>query len=99
MTGTGWVTAAAAVGRRGALWLTAIRQVRHLARRGWWRHPPFLPLPDRGWLRFRALTQYGDARHPPEGDDVVEWLAWVRDADACRARAARNRSYRPAGGR
>lgn len=99
MNGMGWVAAAAAVGRRPALWPTAARQVRRLARRGWWRRPPFLPLPDRGWVRFRALTQYGAARQAPMGDDVVGWLVWVRDADTQRVRTTRNRSHGPADGR
>lgn len=99
MHGTGWLAATVAVGRRPALWLTAARQVRRLARRGWWRRLPFLPLPDRGWLRFRALTQYGDPRHAPDGDDVVAWLVWVRDADAGRVRTSRNRIHDPVGGR
>ncbi len=99
MEGRGWVAAAAAVGCRPALWPTAARQVRRLARRGWWRRPPFLPLPDRGWLRFRALTQYGDPRHAPNGEDLVGWLVWVRDADTRRGRATRNRIHARAVGR
>ena len=29
-----------------SLWATAVRQVKLLAPTGWWRRPPFLPVPD-----------------------------------------------------
>ena len=69
---------AAAVMVRPRLWATALRQVHRLAPRGWWRRPPFLPIPDRGYSAFRKVTQYGDADHPPEVDDVLVWLEWCR---------------------
>jgi hypothetical protein len=47
-----------------------------LARTGWWRHRPFLPLPGGDYLAFRLLTQYGDEHHPPTPSDVVDYLAW-----------------------
>jgi hypothetical protein len=71
------VTGLAVLARPG-LWLTALRQVRRLARPGWWRRPPFLPLPDREYLAFRLVTQYGDAGHRPIAADVVSYLAWCR---------------------
>lgn len=73
-----WPAVAAAVGRRPRLWPTAARQARRLAPARWWRRPPFLPLPDRAWLRFRAETQYGDPDRVPDPDDVVTWLHWAR---------------------
>lgn len=74
----------AAVARRPALWPAAARQARRLARRRWWRRPPFLPVPDRAWVRFRAETQYGDPDRPPDPADVLTWLDWTRRADAAR---------------
>jgi hypothetical protein len=74
-----WRGVVGAIARRPRLWPTAARQARRLAPRRWWTRPPFLPLPDRGWLRFRAETQYGDPDHPPEPDDVVTWLRWARN--------------------
>ena len=60
------------------LWPTAIGQALRLAPAGWWRRPPFLPLPDAGYLAFRLETQYGrDAE--PSADDVVSYLRWCRD--------------------
>jgi hypothetical protein len=73
-----WASAAAAVAARPRLWPTAVAQVRRLAPQRWWSRRPFLPVPDRAWLRFRMETQYGDPAHRPEPDDVVAWLEWAR---------------------
>lgn len=70
--------AAAAVAARPALWVTAVVQLLRLARPGWWRRPPFLPSPDREYLRFRLVTMYGDPEHAPEPADVVTYLDWCR---------------------
>jgi hypothetical protein len=35
-------------------------------------------LPDKRYMRFRMETQYGDAMHRPEGNDVVTYLSWCR---------------------
>lgn len=67
-----------AVAAHPSLWLVGVRQVMVLARPGWWRQPPFLPLPDRAYLRFRLQTAYGDAGHDPDPDDVVTYLRWCR---------------------
>lgn len=71
-------TVCMAVLRHPALWPTAVRQLRRTARRGWWRRPPFLPLPSADYVRFRLLTQYGDTAAPTH-DDVVSYLRWCRD--------------------
>jgi hypothetical protein len=72
-----------AVGRRPALWPTALRQIGVLAAPGWWRRAPFLPLPSPEYLRFRLQTAYGGAGppgpHPIEPDDLVGYLVWCRD--------------------
>lgn len=72
-----WTGIALAVARRPSLWGVAAAQVFRLARRGWWRRPPFLPVPDREYLRFRLETQYGSDREPTPGD-VVTYLHWCR---------------------
>ncbi len=66
MTAT-WYAVAVAVLRNPALWPTAARQLRRTARRGWWWRPPFLPLPSADYVRFRLLTQYGDAADSDAG--------------------------------
>lgn len=75
---TAWAATAAAIAARPRLWSTAARQVARLARTGWWRRPPFLPVPDPAWLAFRLETQYGEPAHPPVPADVVAWLRWSR---------------------
>lgn len=42
---------------------------------------PFLPLPDRGYLRFRVETQYG-ADGTPDPRDVVTYLEWCRNMES-----------------
>ena len=72
-----WSQAAKAVLMRPSLWGVAIVQALRLAAPGWWRRPPFLPLPDPEYLRFRLETQYG-SDHEPEPADVVTYLHWCR---------------------
>ncbi len=68
----------AALARHPSLWATALRQARRTVAPGWWRRPPFLPVASGDYLRFRLLTQYGDAEHPPHVDDVLNYLRWCR---------------------
>ena len=63
---------------RPSLWLTALRQATRLAPRRWWARPPFLPLPDPDYLRFRFETQYGSGGRP-DPHDLVTYLEWCRD--------------------
>jgi hypothetical protein len=73
-----WLPAVRAVLRRPALWPTAARvYVAHVPDR-WWVRRPFVPVPDRAWLRFRLQTQYGDAEAVPAPADLVTWLEWSR---------------------
>ena len=64
--------------RRPGLWPTALAQARRTVRPGWWREPPFLPLPDPAYLRFRMETAYGPDGEP-EAADVVAYLQWCRE--------------------
>jgi hypothetical protein len=74
-----WLRVVVAVVGRPMLWPTALRQVRRLARPGWWSQPPFLPLPDVDYARFRLVTQYGgDGDHAPVPVDVLNYLSWCR---------------------
>jgi hypothetical protein len=76
-----WARAAVAVLRRPRLWPTAVAQAVRLARPGWWRRPPFLPLPDPDYVRFRLQTAYGP-NGMPAGDDLVAYLNWCREFKA-----------------
>ena len=68
----------AAVAARPWLWPAALRQATRLAPSGWWRHRPFLPVPDPAYLAFRLQTMYGDPGHQPVAADVVAYLRWCR---------------------
>jgi len=67
-----------AVAIRPWLWATAVRQVLVMARPGWWRQWPPVPLPDSRYLELRLQTAYGDAAAPLAADDVVGYLGWCR---------------------
>lgn len=47
-------------------------------RRNWWSRPPFLPLPDREYLRWRMYTAYADEAAVPPAADVVRFAQWRR---------------------
>jgi hypothetical protein len=62
------------------LWWASVGAVRRMARRGWWRRPPFLPMPGAAYWRFRLVTANGgdgetDALAP---SDVISYLRWCR---------------------
>jgi hypothetical protein len=46
-------------------------------RRQWFRRAPFLPLPDRDYLRWRMLTAYGDPDTIPGADEVARYARWA----------------------
>jgi hypothetical protein len=71
--------AVAAVARHPSLWAIGVRQAVVLARPGWWRRPPFLPLPAPDYLRFRLETAYGGlGDRPIEPADLIAYLRWCR---------------------
>lgn len=72
-----WARAAALLLVHPELWPTAAAQGVKLARPGWWRSRPFLPLPASGYLRFRFETAYGPGGRP-EPRDLVDYLRWCR---------------------
>ncbi len=69
-----------------SLWPSAATLLAGLVPSGWWRRPPFLPLPDRRWLAFRMETAYGDPAAVPPGGDLVAYLVWQRAERARRQR-------------
>lgn len=48
-------------------------------RRHWWRQGPFLPVPDRTYLRWRMYTAYGDEAAVPPLEDVIRFARWRRE--------------------
>ncbi len=51
-------------------------------RRGWYRRPPFLPLPDPVYLRWRMYTAYADESAVPPVEDVERFARWRRETMA-----------------
>ena len=89
-----WLRAFFAVVVRPRLWWTALRQATRMARPGWWRRTPYLPVPPPDYIRFRLETAYGDGAAAPAPRDLVAYLDWC--GDATRSAAA---SYSPTGSR
>lgn len=56
----------------------AIGAAAALAPRKWWTKPPYLPLPDAEFIRFRQATANGDPDTPLDVKDFIEWLEWRR---------------------
>lgn len=59
--------------------LDLLRTAWAFRRRNWWRAAPFLPLPDRAYLRWRMYTAYGAEDAVPPADDVVRFARWRRE--------------------
>jgi hypothetical protein len=57
------------------LWKTAWA----FRRRRWWTQAPFLPLPDRDYLRWRMYTAYADEAAVPPAADVIRFARWRRE--------------------
>jgi hypothetical protein len=59
------------------LWPAAVAEMARMARPGWWRRWPPLPVPDEKLWRFRMETAYGGSGEAvPEGADVVSFVSW-----------------------
>lgn len=78
-----WTRLALALAGRAAINPRVTRDLVSLAwamrRRGWYRRPPFLPVPPREYLRWRMYTAYGDEDAVPPVNDVLRFARWRRD--------------------
>jgi len=65
-----------------SVWWAGISSLLRLARRGWWRRPPFLPVPGEAYWDFRLVTAFGGTGQDAvlKGEDVVAYLQWCRRA-------------------
>ena len=45
--------------------------------RGWFRRPPFLPLPPADYMRWRMHTAYGDEQHMPSVRELEAYVRWA----------------------
>jgi hypothetical protein len=77
-----WVTLTSQLLWRGLvnprLGLDLVRTVWAFRRRRWWSRAPFLPLPDREYLRWRMYTAYADEDAVPPPEDVIRFARWRR---------------------
>jgi hypothetical protein len=61
------------------LGLDLLRTAWAFRRRAWWTRPPYLPLPDRTYLRWRMYTAYADEAAVPPVGDVIRFARWRRE--------------------
>ena len=66
--------------RHPALAFDLLRVAWRFRARGWYRRPPFLPLPDRNYVAWRMHTAYGDHHATPPAEDVERYARWTRNA-------------------
>jgi hypothetical protein len=71
------LTLAARAAVRPALAADLLRVSWRFRAREWWRHAPFLPLPDREYVRWRMHTAYGDHDAVPPAEDVIRYARWA----------------------
>lgn len=78
-----WIALTATLLLRGVvnprLALDLLKAAWAFRRRHWWRRPPFLPLPDPEYLRWRMYTAYADEAAVPPVDDVIRFARWRRE--------------------
>lgn len=84
MQQTGWLRLSLALTARGIINPRTAAALLGVAwrfrRRGWLTRFPFLPIPDRKYVRWRMLTAYGDEDAVPPAADIVRYARWaVRD--------------------
>ena len=61
---------------RPRLGVALVRVAWRFRRREWYKRFPFLPLPDRTYLRWRMHTAYGDHDAVPPASDVERYALW-----------------------
>jgi hypothetical protein len=45
---------------------------------GWYRRPPFLPLPPADYMAWRLETAFGDRSAVPSDGELSRYLRWTR---------------------
>jgi len=54
-----------------------IRSAWRFRARGWYRRPPFLPLPPPEYVDWRLHTAYGEVERAPSPDELERYLRWA----------------------
>ncbi|HEY0242132.1 MAG TPA: hypothetical protein VGC52_05665 [Gemmatimonadaceae bacterium] len=62
---------------RPSLAIDLIRVAWRFRSRGWYTRFPFLPIPDRTYVRWRMYTAYGDYDAIPPAEDVERYARWA----------------------
>lgn len=62
--------------RKPKLGVALARVAWRFRRRGWHKRFPFLPVPDRTYLKWRMHTAYGDHDAVPPARDVERYALW-----------------------
>jgi hypothetical protein len=78
-----WLSLAGRLAWRGLvnprLGLDLLKTAWAFRKREWWKRPPFLPLPDQPYLRWRMYTAYADEDAVPPLEDVIRFARWRRE--------------------
>jgi hypothetical protein len=83
----GMLAVVRAVASRPYLWGAALSQAIRLARPGWWRKWPPIPVPSDPLWHMRMVTAYGgNGGSLPTPGDVTSYLEWCREARRWRTR-------------
>lgn len=64
---------------RPKLGLDLVRVAWRFRSRDWNKRFPFLPVPDRNYVRWRMYTAYGDYNAVPPAKDVERYARWAAD--------------------
>jgi hypothetical protein len=62
-----------------ALAVDLVRVAWRFRSREWYTRFPFLPIPDRTYVRWRMYTAYGDYDAIPPASDVERYARWAAD--------------------
>ncbi|MFW5947591.1 MAG: hypothetical protein ACOCUW_03775, partial [Gemmatimonadota bacterium] len=62
---------------RPRLLVSMLRAAWRFRARGWWRRPPFLPVPPAEYLEWRLQTAYGDDGREPTIQELDRYLRWA----------------------
>ena len=62
--------------RRPWLWPALLSAAWAFRPRGWYRKPPFLPVPSRAYMRWRLETAYGEPDVVPPADEIERFVTW-----------------------
>jgi len=63
--------------RRPSLAVDLVRVAWRFRNRRWYRRFPFVPLPDREYVRWRMDTAYGSPDAIPPAADVERYVRWA----------------------